>query len=136
MEVEGLLIHGAAHLFFEHKLEDLTAEFNGKIKKMEAFIKRELHKLHDLHMGEVKKIKSEVDIPLVVIQLDVRLQVRMLKEELVDVRKSENAILHHGVNKIRRLSREVKDEVRDVKKMRREVMQVKVTELPQLFIMS
>ena len=63
MEVEGLLIHGAAHLFFEHKLEDLTAEFNGKIKKMEAFIKRELYKLHDLHMGKVKKIKSEVEIP-------------------------------------------------------------------------
>ena len=30
------------------------------MKKMQAFVQKELRKLHDIHMGEVKKIKHEV----------------------------------------------------------------------------
>ena len=58
--MEHLGLHAAAHVFFENKLEDLTSEFNGKMKKMQAFVQKELRKLHDIHMGEVKKLKHEV----------------------------------------------------------------------------
>ena len=58
--MEHLGLHAAAHVFFENKLEDLTSEFNGKIKRIDAFVRKELRKLHDLHMGEIKKLKVEV----------------------------------------------------------------------------
>ena len=58
--MEHLGLHAAAHVFFENKLDDMTSEFNGKIKKVQAFVQKELRKLHDIHMGEVKKIKHEV----------------------------------------------------------------------------
>ena len=58
--MEHLGLHAAAHVFFENKLDDLTSEFNGKMKKMQAFVQKELRKLHDIHMGEVKKLKHEV----------------------------------------------------------------------------
>ena len=58
--MEHLGLHAAAHVFFENKLDDLTSEFNGKMKKMQAFVQKELRKLHDIHMGEVKKLKQEV----------------------------------------------------------------------------
>ena len=58
--MEHLGLHAAAHVFFENKLDDLTSEFNGKIKKVQAFVQKELRKLHDIHMGEVKKLKHEV----------------------------------------------------------------------------
>ena len=59
-DMEHLGLHAAAHVFFENKLDDLTSEFNGKIKKVQAFVQKELRKLHDIHMGEVKKLKQEV----------------------------------------------------------------------------
>ena len=58
--MEHLGLHAAAHVFFENKLDDLTSEFNGKMKKMQAFVQKELRKLHDIQMGEVKKLKHEV----------------------------------------------------------------------------
>ena len=58
--MEHLGLHAAAHVFFENKLDDMTSEFNGKIKKVQAFVQKELRKLHDIHMGEVKKLKHEV----------------------------------------------------------------------------
>jgi hypothetical protein len=58
--MEHFGLHAAAHVFFENKLEDLTAEFNGKVKNIDTFVRKELHKLHDLHMGEIKKLKTEV----------------------------------------------------------------------------
>ena len=60
IKMEHLGLHAAAHVFFENKLDDLTSEFNGKMKKMQAFVQKELRKLHDIHMGEVKKLKQEV----------------------------------------------------------------------------
>ena len=53
-------MHGAAHVFVENKLEDLATDFNKKFTIMDQFIRKELHKLHDIHMGEIKKLKVEV----------------------------------------------------------------------------
>jgi len=110
MELEGLVLHGAAHLFFESKLEDLTHEFNGKINKLNAFTRKELQKLHDIHMGEIRKIKNEV---------------RILKQEVVNIRRQEDNDIHTGFNKLRRLSKEVKEEVTDIKKIKGDVMHLK-----------
>jgi hypothetical protein len=53
-------------------------------------------------------------------------QVRILKDEVVEIRKSEDDISQTGMNKIRRLSKEVKVEVQDIKKIKGEVMHMKV----------
>jgi len=103
------MIHGAAHLFFEAKIHDLTNEFNGKINKLNAFIRKELLKLHDIHMGEIRKLKTEV---------------RALKNEMVDIRRSEDVLSQTGMHKIR-LTREVKDELTDITEIKGDVMHLK-----------
>jgi len=108
--MEHLGLHAAAHVFFENKLDDLTSEFNGKMKKMQAFVQKELRKLHDIHMGEVKKLKQEL---------------RVLKDEVVELRRLEDDITHTGMNQIRRLSKEVKEEVHDIRRIKGEVTHMK-----------
>merc|ERR1711936_332082 len=109
-DMEHLGLHAAAHVFFENKLDDLTSEFNGKMKKMQAFVQKELRKLHDIHMGEVKKLKHEL---------------RVLKDEVVELRRLEDDITHTGMNQIRRLSKEVKEEVHDIRRIKGEVTHMK-----------
>jgi len=108
--MEHLGLHAAAHVFFENKLDDLTSEFNGKMKKMQAFVQKELRKLHDIHMGEVKKLKHEL---------------RLLKDEVVELRRLEDDISHTGMSQIRRLSKEVKEEVHDIRRIKGEVTHMK-----------
>jgi len=110
LKMEHLGLHAAAHVFFENKLDDLTSEFNGKMKKMQAFVQKELRKLHDIHMGEVKKLKHEL---------------RLLKDEVVDLRRLEDDITHTGMSQIRRLSKEVKEEVHDIRRIKGEVTHMK-----------
>jgi len=108
--MEHLGLHAAAHVFFENKLDDLTSEFNGKMKKMQAFVQKELRKLHDIQMGEVKKLKHEL---------------RLLKDEVVELRRLEDDISHTGMSQIRRLSKEVKEEVHDIRRIKGEVTHMK-----------
>jgi len=108
--MEHLGLHAAAHVFFENKLDDLTSEFNGKMKKVQAFVQKELRKLHDIHMGEVKKLKHEL---------------RVLKDEVVELRRLEDDITHTGMSQIRRLSKEVKEEVHDIRRIKGEVTHMK-----------
>jgi len=114
--MEGLMMHGAAHVYFEGKLDDLTSEFNAKIKKMDMFVRKELQKLHTLHRGEMKKLKAEI---------------KVLKTEVEEIRKSEDDISSTGFDKIRKLSKEVKEEVNEIKKIKGEVMHLKeeITEI-------
>lgn len=108
--MEGLVMHGAAHVFFENKLEELTIEMNGKIRRMDAFVRKELQKLHLLHMKEIKKLKTEINV---------------LKDDIAVIKKSEDDISHTGFNKLRRLSKDVNVEMVDIKKIKGEVLHLK-----------
>ena len=43
--MEGLVLHGAAHIFFENKLEELEAHISAKFKKIEYKLKKEMEEV-------------------------------------------------------------------------------------------
>jgi len=103
-------MHGAAHVFFENKLADMETMFNEKLKKLEKKVKWEVK--------EVTKVQNE--------QLSlIRKEIRTLQHDVRAVRQSEEDLSQLGLDKLRRLSKNVKEEVHDIKKIKSEVKNLK-----------
>jgi len=109
-KMEGMFLHGAAHIFFENKLADTESQFNSKFKKFEQMFRDELKEMSKLHVNEMRKIRNEV---------------KLLKIEVSDIRKSEEDLSSKGMEKISKLSKEVKTEVNEIKRIKSEVSQLK-----------
>ena len=101
-----MILHGAAHLFFENKCAEIEAHFDSKFKQMELQFERQLH----IYGNEIKKMKHEM---------------KMMREELNNVKAEEEDISVIGMDKITKLDREVKHEVHDIKKIKNEVKNLK-----------
>jgi len=106
VKMEGLVMHGAAHIFFENKLAEVEDMFNKKFKKVELKFREEILQMDKLHCHEMKKIKGEL---------------RLLREEVSDIRKSEENLSQKGMDKICKLSKEVKTELNEIKKLKNDV---------------
>lgn len=104
--MEGLVLHGAAHVFFENKLGELEGHIASKFKKMEAKLKHEMKEIFKYQQNEIGKLKMDI--------LEIR-------EELNDIRKSEENITLKGMTKISKLSKEVKTELNEIKKLKTDV---------------
>jgi len=114
--MEGLFMHGAAHVFFEKKLEETEAKFNEQLKILEKKVKRELK--------EVTKVQNE--------QLGlIRKEIRALQHEVRAVRQSEEDLSQIGLDKLRKLSKNVEKEVHDIRKIKSEVKHLK-TEIKEV----
>jgi len=105
-----MFLHGAAHIFFENKLAETESNFNQKFKKFEQMFREELKEMSKLHASELRKVKNEV---------------KLLKIEVSDIKKSEEDLSVKGMDKISKLSKEVKTEVNEMKKIKTEVNQLK-----------
>jgi len=108
--MEGMFLHGAAHIFFENKLAETESNFNQKFKKFEQMFRDELKEMSKLHASELRKVRNEV---------------KLLKIEVSDIKKSEEDLSVKGMDKISKLSKEVKTEVNEMKKIKTEVNQLK-----------
>ena len=104
--MEGLVLHGAAHIFFENKLGELETHINSKFKRMEIKLKKEMKEIFQYQQHEMSKLK---------------LDVKEIKEELSDLRQTEENITHKGMTKISKLSKEVKTELNEIKKLKTDV---------------
>ena len=60
MKMEGLVMHGAAHIFFENKLAEVEDMFNKKFKKVELKFREEILQMDKVHCHEMKKIRGEL----------------------------------------------------------------------------
>lgn len=105
-ELRTMILHGAAHLFFENKCAEIEAHFDSKFKQMELQFERQLH----VYGNEIKKMRHEMKI---------------MREELNNVKAEEEDISVIGMDKITKLDREVKHEVHDIKKIKNEVKHLK-----------
>jgi len=108
--MEGMFLHGAAHIFFENKLAETEGHFNTKFKKFEQMFRDEMHEMSKHHTHEIKKIKNEV---------------KLLREEVSEIRRTEEDLSVKGMDKIGKLTKEVKTEVNEIKKIKYEVNQLK-----------
>ena len=104
--MEGLVLHGAAHIFFENKLEELEAHISAKFKKIEFKLKKEMEEVFHHQAQDIKKIKRDI--------LEI-------KEELGEIRRSEENLQEKGITKISKLSKEVKTELNEIKKLKSDV---------------
>ena len=104
--MEGLVLHGAAHIFFENKLEELEGHINAKFKKIEFKLKKEMEEIFHHQAQDIKKIKRDI--------LEI-------KEELSEIRMSEENLQEKGITKISKLSKEVKTELNEIKKLKSDV---------------
>jgi len=104
--MEGLVLHGAAHVFFENKLGELEAHINSKFKKLETKFKQEMKEIFKYQQNEISKLKYDVND---------------LKEEIKVIKQSEETITHKGMTKISKLSKEVKTELNEIKKLKTDV---------------
>jgi len=85
--MEGVFLHGAAHIFFENKLAETESVFNAKFKKFEQMFKDEVREISKLHSQEIRKIKNEV---------------KLLREEVCDIRISEEDLTMKGMDKLKK----------------------------------
>ena len=108
--MEGLVLHGAAHIFFENKLGELETHINNKFKKIEMKLKKEMKEIFKYQANEIDKIKFDI---------------QEIKDELHDIRQSEVTITQKGMNKISKLSKEVKTELNEIKKLKTDVSGLK-----------
>jgi len=108
--MEGMFLHGAAHIFFENKLAETESNFNIKFKKFEQMFRDELKEMAKLHASELRKVRNDV---------------KLLRIEVSDIKKSEEDLSIKGMDKISKLSKEVKTEVNEMKKIKTEVNQLK-----------
>jgi len=104
--MEGLVLHGAAHIFFENKLEELESHINAKFKKIEFKLKKEMEEIFHHQAQDIKKIKRDI--------LEI-------KEELSEIKRSEENLQEKGITKISKLSKEVKTELNEIKKLKSDV---------------
>ena len=58
--MEGLVMHGAAHIFFENKLGELESHINAKFKKIEFKLRKDMEEIFRYQAQDIKKIKSEI----------------------------------------------------------------------------
>ena len=103
-------MHGAAHIFFENKLGELEAHINAKFKKIEFKLKKEMEHIFHYQAVEIKKMKSDI--------LEI-------KEELSEIKRSEENLQVKGITKISKLSKEVKTELNEIKKLKSDVSGLK-----------
>ena len=106
LKMEGLVLHGAAHIFFENKLEELESHINAKFKKIEFKLKKEMEEIFHHQAQDIKKIKRDI--------LEI-------KEELSEIKRSEENLQEKGITKISKLSKEVKTELNEIKKLKSDV---------------
>jgi len=104
--MEGLVLHGAAHVFFENKLGELETQINSKFKRIEMKLKKEMKEIFNYQSHEISKIKMDI---------------QGIKEELNLVRQSEETITQKGMTKLSKLSKEVKTELNEIKKLKTDV---------------
>jgi len=104
--MEGLVMHGAAHIFFENKLEELEAHINSKFKKIEFKLRKEMEEKFHYQAHDIRKIKSDI---------------LEMKEELSEIKKSEENFQAKGITKMTKLSKEVKTELNEIKKLKSDV---------------
>ena len=108
--MEGLVLHGAAHIFFENKLGELETHINIKFKKIEAKLKKEMREIFQYQHHEISKLK---------------LDIKEVKEELAEIRQSEENLSNKGMAKITKLTKEVKTELNEIKKLKTDVTGLK-----------
>ena len=108
--MEGLVLHGAAHIFFENKLGELETHINIKFKKMESKLKKEMREIFQYQHHEISKLK---------------LDVKDIKEELDGIRQNEEKLSSKGMEKITKLTKEVKTELNEIKKLKTDVSGLK-----------
>ena len=99
-------MHGAAHIFFENKLGELEAHINSKFKKIEFKLRKEMEEIFRYQAVDIKKMKSDI--------LEI-------KEELSEIKRSEENLQVKGITKISKLSKEVKTELNEIKKLKSDV---------------
>jgi len=104
--MEGLVLHGAAHVFFENKLGELETQINSKFKKIENKLKKEMKDIFQYQSHEISKIKVDI---------------QGIKEELNVIKQSEETITQKGMTKLSKLSKEVKTELNEIKKLKTDV---------------
>ena len=108
--MEGLVLHGAAHIFFENKLGELESHINIKFKKIESKLKKEMREIFQYQHNEVSKLK---------------LDIKEIKEELTEIRQKEENLSYKGMSKISKLTKEVKTELNEIKKLKTDVNELK-----------
>ena len=108
--MEGLVLHGAAHIFFENKLGELETHISIKFKKMESKLKKEMREIFKYQHHEISKLK---------------LDIKDIKEELDGIRQSEENLSSKGMEKITKLTKEVKTELNEIKKLKTDVSGLK-----------
>ena len=104
--MEGLVLHGAAHIFFENKLGELESHINIKFKKIESKLKKEMREIFQYQHNEISKLK---------------LDIKEIKEELTEIRQKEENLSYKGMSKISKLTKEVKTELNEIKKLKTDV---------------
>jgi len=108
--MEGLVLHGAAHIFFENKLGELETHINIKFKKIESKLKKEMREIFKYQHHEISKLKLEI---------------KEIKEELTGIRETEENLSSKGMAKITKLTKEVKTELNEIKKLKTDVTGLK-----------
>ena len=108
--MEGLVLHGAAHIFFENKLGELETHINIKFKKIESKLKKEMREIFKYQHHEISKLKLEI---------------KEIKEEVTGIRQSEDNISSKGMAQITKLTKEVKTELNEIKKLKTDVTGLK-----------
>ena len=108
--MEGLVLHGAAHIFFENKLGELETHINIKFKKIESKLKKEMREIFKYQHHEISKLK---------------LDIKEIKEEMTGIRQSEENLSNKGMAKITKLTKEVKTELNEIKKLKTDVTGLK-----------
>ena len=58
--MEGLVLHGAAHLFFENKLGELEAHINGKFKKIEMKLEKKMYAIFQHQSQQIKNLNMDI----------------------------------------------------------------------------
>eukprot|EP00092_Neocalanus_flemingeri_P023747 GFUD01025759.1.p1 GENE.GFUD01025759.1~~GFUD01025759.1.p1 ORF type:complete len:262 (+),score=78.68 GFUD01025759.1:171-956(+) len=105
-----MFLHGAANIFFQTKLAEAENNFNAKFKKFEQMFGDELLKMSRHQSHEFKQIKNEV---------------KLLREEVSYIKKSEEDLSVKGMDKISKLNKDVKSEVKEMKTIKSEINQMK-----------
>ena len=108
--MEGLVLHGAAHIFFENKLGELETHINIKFKKIESKLKKEMREIFKYQHHEISKLKLEI---------------KEIKEEMTGIRETEENLSSKGMAKITKLTKEVKTELNEIKKLKTDVTGLK-----------
>ena len=109
--MEGLVLHGAAHLFFENKLGELETHINGKFKKIEMKLEKKMYAIFQHQSQQIKNLKMDI---------------AEMREDLTAIRQSEENLSHKGMLKISKITKEIKTELNETKKLKTDVSNLKM----------